>query len=284
MTTESSGEQSSSTDKRETGSQGSQKDIRVIVRGDDLGFCHSANLAFEKLHKEGILTSAELMVPPPWFKEATEIIRKIPGLDIGIHLTLTNEWKSYPWGPVLPFPETSSLVNDEGHFHSTVSSFLEADPNPEEIREELEAQIELALEKDLNVSHLSYHMEAAISTPELKDIVREIAQKYNFSLSEMVGEKFWDGELVPVYQVPPSKKKGELAKIFEGISPGLWLITVHPGLDTPEMRAMEDANPAGLQQIAKHRSAVTDALSSEKIERIIEKRKIKLVSYRDLKD
>ncbi|KXA99136.1 hypothetical protein AKJ41_05910 [candidate division MSBL1 archaeon SCGC-AAA259O05] len=99
----------------------------------------------------------------------------------------------------------------------------------------------------------------------------------------MIGEKSWEGREVPIYEVSPSRKKEELVKIFEGLSSGLWLIVVHPGLDTPEMRAMEDENPEGLQNIAKHRSAVFDALTSNKVKKIIEKRKIKLVGYRDLK-
>lgn len=263
-------------------SEESQRDIKVIIRGDDFGFCHSANLAFEETNKEGILTSAEVMVPPPWFKEAAEMAGEFPDLDIGVHLTLTNEWKSYPWGPVLPVSEVPSLVNKEGYFHSTVSSFLESDPSLEEVRKELEAQIDLALERDLNVSHLSYHMEAAVSTSELRGVVKELAEKYNFSLSEMEGEEFWNGNFTPIYRVSPNRKEEELLRIFEGLSPGLWLIVVHPGLDTPEMEAMRDEDPEGIQEVAKHRSAVTNALTSDEIKRVIQKRRINLICYRDL--
>lgn len=258
------------------------EDIKVIIRGDDLGFCHSANLAIKKSYNEGILTSAEVMVPAPWFKEATEIARENPELDIGVHLTLTNEWKSYSWGPIMPISEVSSLVNDEGYFHPTVSSFLEANPNSKEVRKELEAQIELALENNLNVSHLSYHMAAAVSESKFEDIVKKLAEKYSFSLSGMMDEAFWEGERLPIYRVSPSKKEEKLAEIVEGLSSGLCLIVVHPGLDTPEMRAMKDEDPEGIQDIAKHRSAVTNALTSDKVKRIVEKREIKLVSYRDV--
>jgi len=256
------------------------QEIKLIVRGDDLGFCHSANLAFEKVYKEGILTSAEIMVPVPWFKEAVEITRKNPGLDIGVHLVLTSEWRFYSWGPVLPASEVPSLVDDDGNFFPSVSSFLAAKPKPDEVEKELRAQIELALKKGLKISHLSSHMFAATSTPEFKAIVEKLAAEHGLVVSGSVGEK--RGEWFPTYSVPPRDKERVLADTLEKLTPGLWLIGVHPGLDTPEMEAMEPTDPRELKHVGAHRAAETVSLVSERVKQIIKNRGIKLISYRDI--
>lgn len=259
-----------------------RKEIELVVRGDDLGFCHTANLAIEKSYKEGILTTAEVMVPAPWFEEATKVAKENPNLDIGVHLVLTSEWRFYSWSPVLPADDVPSLVNDDGYFHPTISSFWEAEPDPEEVEKELEAQIDLAFKKGLNISHLSSHMWAAVSTPELREVVERLAEKHELLVSSKVGEKFWEEKEVPIYEVSPRMKEEALEEILEGLTPGLWLVVVHPGLDTTEMRAMVDENPDGLQNVVEHRAAVTQALTSDRIKGLVEEREIKLVDYRDI--
>ncbi len=255
-------------------------EIKLIIRGDDMGFCHSANLAFEKTCKEGILTSAEIMVPPPWFNESVEMARKNPKLDIGVHLVLTSEWQLYSWGPVLPASEVPSLVDKDGHFFSSKRSFLAARPKPAEVEKELRAQIELALKKGLNVSHLSSHMFATKFTPKLKMITKKLSAEYKLPISGDMGEK--RGEWFPIYDVPPKKKENVLTSILKKLTPGLWMIGTHPGLNTPEMKAMKTVDPRGLKQVAAHRAAVTKALTSRRAKQIIKNRKIKLVSYRDI--
>ena len=53
------------------------KGISLIVRGDDIGSCHAANVACIRSYKEGIMTSVELMVPCSWFPEAVKMLKKI---------------------------------------------------------------------------------------------------------------------------------------------------------------------------------------------------------------
>ena len=262
-----------------TGGKSSDDQIRLIVRGDDMGFCHAANLGCIEAYKKGIVTTAEVMVPPAWFDEAAKMLNENPGLDVGIHLTVTSEWDIYKWKPVLPVTQVPSLVDKEGYFFSQTSEFLAAKPKMDEVEKEVRAQIKLALKKIPHITHLSYHMSAMTATPELKAIVKKLGKEYKLSLSQYVGDKFvrW------IYSVPPKNKEKALGEILENLKPGLWLFICHPGMDTPEMRAINNDSDDATKRMSIHRQAVTRALTSERIKKIVEEKGIKLVSYRDLK-
>ena len=64
--------------------------IRLIVNADDFGISHGANRATIQAHREGILTSASLMVNGPAANHAVGLSREHPSLAIGLHLTLVN--------------------------------------------------------------------------------------------------------------------------------------------------------------------------------------------------
>ena len=169
-----------------TGDEG--KSIRLIVRGDDIGSSQAANEACIRCYREGIVRSVEVMVAAPWFPHAARLLRENPGLDVGVHLTLTSEWESIKWGPLTEAP---SLVDRQGHFYPMTSQrddfppgtgFLEARPKLDEVERELRAQIELARRELPRVTHLSAHMGTATCTPELKQIVSKLAAEYQLPL------------------------------------------------------------------------------------------------------
>ena len=82
----------------------------VIINADDLGSCHSANVGVFECLATGTVTSATLMVPCPWAREARSRYR---GEDIGVHLTLNAEYELYRWGPITHAP---SLLGGDGGF------------------------------------------------------------------------------------------------------------------------------------------------------------------------
>src|SRR5690348_17965037 len=72
----------------------------LIVHADDLAVAHSVDTAsFDALSKNAV-TSASIMVPCPWLTEVASYAKDHPDADLGLHLTLTSEWKVDRWGPV----------------------------------------------------------------------------------------------------------------------------------------------------------------------------------------
>ena len=61
---------------------------RLIVNADDFGRSPSINAAVIRAHREGILTTASLMVNEPACAEAVSMARQHPRLGVGLHLTL----------------------------------------------------------------------------------------------------------------------------------------------------------------------------------------------------
>ncbi len=252
--------------------------VELIVRGDDMGMTHTCNLAVMKSFQEGILTCASIIVPSPWFEEAAKMCREHPEWCVGVHLTLNSEWRGYRWKPVVPYSEVPSLVDEDGYFYPTTEAFLEASPELEDVERELRAQMELALKRGIDVQYIDTHMDTARSTPELREIVLNICQDYDLPLSRESGE-----QQMSIYEVPYKEKGKILAEKLKQLESGLWLLVVHPGLDTPEERALEDINPEGLPNVALNRAAVTSALTSKSIKRIVDKRGIQLTDYRKLR-
>ena len=94
----------------------SKQRIHLVTRADDAGSCNSANVAIWNCYRRGIVLNASVMVPAPAFEEAAELLGSEEGLCVGLHVTLTSEWESVRWGPVLPAEEVSSLVDEHGCF------------------------------------------------------------------------------------------------------------------------------------------------------------------------
>ncbi len=256
--------------------------IKLVVRADDIGSCHTANLACIQCFQEGIARSVEVMVPCPWFNEAAKMLRENPGFDVGVHLTLTSEWENYKWGPVTQAP---SLVDEQGHFFPMTSQrpdfppntgFLEAKWKIDEVEKELRAQIELAKKMIPQVSHLSSHMNTPTATPQLNALVQKLAKEYKLPI-ETPGTQYLPWAVDS--KASAEQREAALVKALEQVQPGVWIVVEHPGLDTPEMQGM---GHKGYWEVAAHREGVTKAFTSAKVKEVIKKRGIQLVSYHDM--
>lgn len=257
--------------------------IRLIVKGDDMGAGHGINVATIDAYRRGVLTTANVIVPGPWFPEAARLLNENPGLDAGVHLALTSEWENIKWRPLTHAP---SIVNPDGYFFPIVqprsafpprSSIAESRWQLEEIEQELRAQIAMAKRHIPHVTYTWNHMGFTSLAPEVRDLVTRLSTEYALIVPADLGIQ----RLSAVYESRDSGviKADKLAARLESIGPGLWLHIDHAATDDPEMRAFGHLD---YEWVAADRSAVLEAWTSPKVREVIERRGIELTNYRKL--
>jgi hypothetical protein len=256
---------------------------RLIVRGDDMGFSHSGNEALIKCYKEGIQTSIEIIVPSPWFPEAVKMLNENPGVDVGIHIALTSEWDNVKYRPVSNSP---SLRDADGYFYPFIypnrnypgQALLENKPDAADVEREIRAQIELALKKIPRITHISGHMGCYNMNEEAKAIAKKLAKEYkiDIDLSELdVKHVTYAGP-----KETSEQKIESFIKMLDELKPGqTYLFVDHPGIDTPELRAIHHK---GYEEVAVDRQGVTDTWTSQRVKDAVKKKGIRLISYGDL--
>ena len=266
-----------------TAANSDAQEIRLLVRGDDLGMTQGSLAAFEKAFNEGVLTCGSILVCAPWFEGAADLCRRNPQWCVGVHLSLVGEWRGYRWRPVLPWDQASSLVDEDGFLYASPEELWAHKPNIEEIAAELRGQINLALKKGLTIQYIDTHYMGYSSYPGLTEVLQSISNDYNLPLSGTLGEKRVSG----IYRVPVEQKTKLSIEMLEKLNPGLWLWVTHPGIDSPEQDALIHTNPEDIfvdGGVGKHRAAETEAITSLEVKSVIMKKRIRLTSYRELRE
>lgn len=260
-----------------------QSKIRLIVRGDDMGFSHSGNEALIKTYKEGIERSIEVIVPSPWFSEAVRMLEENPSVDVGIHLVLTSEWDNIKWRPLT---EAKSLRDSNGYFYPMIwpnknypnRALLQNQWKIEDIETEWRAQIELGKKTIPRLSHISGHMGCTGINDQVKALAKKLAREYNLDIEPIefgVKNIGYDGP-----KKTTKEKKESFIKMLNKLEPGnTYLFVDHPGLNTPELQAIHHI---GYENVATDRQGVTDVWTNEEVKKLIRKRGIQLISYKDL--
>jgi hypothetical protein len=258
-------------------------EIKLLIRGDDIGSSHTANVACIESYKNGIMRSVELMVPGPWFPEAVRLLNENPGLDVGVHLVITSEWNDIKWRPLTCCP---SLVDIDGYFFPTIwqrenapegTSLKGASWKIEEIEQEFRAQIETAKRHVPRITHLNCHMGCEGCAPEIAALVRNLAIEYylNINIADL-GYKyigFWTKA-----DSTPEQRINATISTLKNLKPGKFIFIDHPGQDSPEMRAIWHK---GYENVAADRDAVTRVFTSQKVKDVVKSLNIKLVSYKE---
>lgn len=256
---------------------------RLIVRGDDMGFSHSGNEALIRCYREGIETSIEIIVPSPWFPEAVKLLAENPKVDVGVHLALTSEWDNIKWRPLT---DADSLRDADGNFFPMIHrnknypnrALMEHPWRIEQIEKEFRAQIELAKKLIPRVSHVSGHMGCDHLNDDVKTMTRKLAKEFGLDIDlNAIGVK-------SVGLKGPRRTSDEKITSFLTMLDGLqdgstYLFVEHPGLDTPELRAIHHI---GYEEVAVDRQGVTDMWTDAAVRKMIESKRIELIGYRDL--
>jgi len=147
----------------------------LIVNADDLGWTAGVNRGIAEAHRNGIVTSASLLVNGEAFAEAVELARVARGLGVGVHLNLNDG------PPSAPREAVPSLVNDAGEFEGGPDSLLvkiaTRGLSLREVEIEWEAQISKARKAGIEPTHLDGHKHVHM-LPGLFEIALRLAKRH----------------------------------------------------------------------------------------------------------
>ena len=265
----------------------------LIIHADDAGLCWSENKATQMGMTKGSISSTSLMVPCPWFYNMAQFCLEHPEIDYGIHLTLTGEWKTYPFKPITSKEYIPSLVDRNGHLPMKRAAIRDY-AKTEEVRLELRNQIEYALSLGLQPSHLDSHMYTLGLRQDLIDLYIELGKEYQLPI--ILSKKLIDytGEDSAKFKINDKNCIESLfmasfiefegiglaafyEKAIQEIQSGLSIFLIHPAILNEEIRQVTLDHP---NFGAVWRSQDADFFNSKKCKKLLEKNNIELVNFK----
>ncbi len=256
----------------------------LILNCADLGLCHAATVGVYEALREGIGTSASLIVPAPWARESASRFR---GDDVGVQLTLNAELDRYRWGPITQAP---SLLDGDGGFPRTVTDLWDH-ADIDEVRRECRAQVERAVLWGFDISYLNSHLDALVMRPEFFDVYLELAVDFGLPL-RLLDAEAEPNVGFPVRQLasdegvlfadrfatlPAPATRQSFVDLLAGLEPGVTELTLRPAIDTPEVRAIASD---WRERVADHVLLVADRGFGQ----LITDAGVTLIGYRQLRD
>jgi len=237
----------------------------LILYADTMGVAYEFNQPGQELLAQGRIQAVGVMTPCPWFEEFAKWSRENPQHDVGICITLTSPSKVYRWSPLTGTDrKTSSLVDPDGYMWSSdLQLGLQADI--EDVRREIDRQIQKARAAGIRPSHIHPFMGALFTREDLLAVYLETAEKNwipamipeltperierirseGFPLSEEMIDlvqnyrlpKLDDTHFIPAADSYEETKKA-FFELVKGLKPGLTQITAGPANHTPAIELM----------------------------------------------
>ena len=271
-------------------------DKLLIVNGDDAGMCHSANVATTEALEKGLMRSATIMVPCPWFPEIVSYAKSHPEKDFGVHLTHTSEWRKYRWGPVASRDQVPGMIDKQGYLWPEVMDVY-AHAKPEEALIEGRAQIKRALAAGIDVSHIDSHMGTMQMHPGYVKAYVQLAVEFDLPIRmasqdtlskmghpELRGEISAKGILFPdyfVYEELKEEKKQDVKTFWLGVvrklKPGVTELYIHAGIPNDELKAITGSWSTRAQEFEVF-------THDEEMKRLVAEQKVTLLGYKPLRE
>jgi predicted glycoside hydrolase/deacetylase ChbG (UPF0249 family) len=266
----------------------------LIINGDDVGMSHAANAASIDALENGLMTSATIMAPCPWFPEIAEYSKSHPQADFGLHLTHTSEWKGYRWGPVASKSQVPGLIDPQAYLWPDIASmYIHATPAQAEI--EARAQIQKALAAGIDVTHLDSHMGALQYDLRYHEVYRKLAKEFNLPLrmgsqdlleaagaGHLRSQLDADGIIYPDRLIHGGKNQGEpiadyWKRMLKTLQPGVTELYIHAALAGEEIKAIMES---WQDRAMEHHLFTRDP----EIRSILNTQNIRRIGYRPLRD
>ncbi len=240
----------------------------IILHADDAGMCKEANEAVQDLLEHGYIQSTAVMAPCPYADEMLKWAVAHPRMDVGMHLTLTSEWKTWRWGPVSNPDSVPGLIDPEGKLWHEVPGVVQH-ATPDEVEREIRAQIDKAIALGHRPTHIDTHMGTLYATPAFAERFLKTAMDYRIpanaiDLSDSVVAALFRKEGYPInkemiglldhYTLPKldffasaphgktyEEKKQNFMQLVRSLRPGLSEIIFHPSVETENLKTITNS-------------------------------------------
>ena len=269
---------------------------RLIVNADDFGRSASINAAVLRAHREGILTTASLMVNETGCAEAVGLAHETPTLGVGLHLTLLCGHSALApdkipglVGPGREFPNNPVAAG----FRYFISRPLHA-----QLEEEIAAQFEEFRRTGLPLDHVNGHLHFHLH-PTVFSILMKRARDWNITHLRLTWDPFWfntrlasghyayRGVHAALHHVLSIRARAALrvrAIKHTGVVFGL---LQNARVDEDYVTRLLPALPPGDSELYSHPSLDEfknefDALISPQVRRLVTEEGIRLIRYQDL--
>jgi predicted glycoside hydrolase/deacetylase ChbG (UPF0249 family) len=254
---------------------------------------HSINVATIKAFEGGLVTSGSIMVPCPWLPEIAAYARSHPEADLGLHLTLTSEWTSYRWGPVLSKDRVASLLDSSGYLYLTETEAA-AHIDSKEAEAEIRAQIDRARSFGIRPTHLDSHMGTLYQNKALFEVLLRVARenrlpvrisKQFFATTQFLSSIVDPSDVVidAAIGIDPSVPPEGWAKFYtdaiKNLQPGVTELVVHIAYDDEEMRGATFDHP---NWGAAWRQRDFQFVTSEAFRKSLQENNVKLITWREV--
>ena len=148
---------------------------RLIVTGDDFGLAEPVNRAIEIGYREGILTTASLMVAGAAAADAVARAKRLPDLGVGLHLVVAEG------SPVSPSDQIPNLVDSAGRFYDhllhAALRFFFLPGSRRQLESEIRAQFEAFRATGLTLDHVNAHNHMHLH-PTVLGLLMRVASDY----------------------------------------------------------------------------------------------------------
>jgi len=268
----------------------------LIIHADDMGLANSVNTACIKAFENKGITSGSIMMPCPWAPEMARYVKDHPGLDVGVHLTMTAEWDLYKWAGISPADQISSLLDPNGYFYPSVEELGKVAKGAD-AEKELKAQIDKLISLGVQPTHIDTHMGSVLANPELIKIYMNLSDIYHLPVlfpraylswfppetAKTLGSKIF--LLDNLFMLEPQMIKGNWIDAYKkGISelkPGLNQMIVHLAIDNDEMKAISKGHDDYGSAWRQHD---LDLVLSSEFKDLLKTNHIILITWRQIKD
>ena len=160
----------------------------LIITADDFGLHEAVNRAVEQAVRDGVLTTASLMVGAPAAAEAVRLARELPSLSVGLHLVLADGWS------VLPPRSIPALVDAQGRFGNNMVRdgvrFFALPTVRRQLEAEIRAQFQAFADTGLPLDHVNAHKHFHLH-PTLLEMLLRIGGEFGVPAVRLPREPAW---------------------------------------------------------------------------------------------